>query len=66
MKRVLICSLILALSAPLCIGIPMVASAKEIDLKAICFIPKNHPLVSQTLVWTDRVNEAFKGKLKIN
>lgn len=66
MKKVLMWSLMLAVSVALCFGIPMVASAKTIELKAICFIPKNHPLVSQTIVWTDRVNEAFKGKLKIN
>ena len=66
MKRVFFWSLMVTLSAALCLGIPTLASAKEMELKAICFIPKNHPLVSQTLVWTDRVNEACKGMLNIN
>lgn len=38
----------------------------EKTLKAVCFIPKNHPLVSQTLVWVDMVNGELKGKVKIN
>jgi TRAP-type C4-dicarboxylate transport system substrate-binding protein len=66
MKRALMRSLVLVVSVALGFGIPALAPAKEIELKAICFIPKNHPLVSQTIVWADRVNEAFKGKLKIN
>ncbi len=42
------------------------ASCGEVTLKAVCFIPKNHPLVSQTLVWVDAINKELKGKLKIN
>lgn len=66
MRRILCWSLMVPLALAWCFGVPSVTSAEEIELKAICFIPKNHPLVSQTLVWADRVNEAFKGKLKVN
>lgn len=38
----------------------------ETTLRAIAFIPKNHPLMSQTVVWVDEINKALEGKLKIN
>ncbi len=38
----------------------------EVTMKAICFIPKNHPLVSQTVVWVDQINKELAGTLKIN
>jgi len=40
--------------------------AGEVTLKAVAFIPKNHPLMSQTIVWVDMVNKALAGKVKIN
>jgi TRAP-type transport system periplasmic protein len=38
----------------------------EVSLKAVAFIPKNHPLMSQTVVWVDMINKELAGKLKIN
>lgn len=38
----------------------------EVNLKAVAFIPKNHPLMSQTVVWVDMINKELAGKLKIN
>jgi TRAP-type C4-dicarboxylate transport system substrate-binding protein len=39
---------------------------EEVTLKAVAFIPKNHPLMSQTVVWVDMINKELAGKLKIN
>lgn len=42
------------------------AHAEEVTLRAVAFIPKNHPLMAQTQVWVDDVNAALKGKVKVN
>lgn len=41
-------------------------AAQEVTLRAIAFIPKTHPLMAQTGVWVNNVNDALKGKLRIN
>ena len=42
------------------------AIAGEVTFKAVAFIPKNHPLMSQTIVWVDMINKELAGKVKIN
>jgi len=42
------------------------ASAQEVTLRAIGFIPKNHPLLSEARTWVDEVNAGLKGKVSIN
>jgi len=42
------------------------ALAGEVTFKAVAFIPKNHPLMSQTIVWVDTINKELAGKVKIN
>jgi TRAP-type C4-dicarboxylate transport system substrate-binding protein len=42
------------------------ASAEEVTFKAVAFIPKNHSLMSQTIVWVDMINKELAGKVKIN
>ncbi len=42
------------------------AVAGEATFKAVAFIPKNHPLMSQTIVWVDTINKELAGKVKIN
>ncbi len=42
------------------------AIAGEVTFKAVAFIPKNHPLMSQTIVWVDTINKELAGKVKIN
>jgi TRAP-type C4-dicarboxylate transport system substrate-binding protein len=42
------------------------ACAGEVTFKAVAFIPKNHPLMSQTIVWVDMINKELTGKVKIN
>jgi TRAP-type C4-dicarboxylate transport system substrate-binding protein len=38
----------------------------ETTIKAISFIPKNHPVMAMAREWVKEVNAALKGKLKIN
>ena len=41
------------------------AYAGKLKLKAVCFLPKTHPLASQSVEWVKRVNEAFKGQIEV-
>src|SRR3990170_7748261 len=44
-----------------------VASAHaEESMRAVGFIPKNHPVMAQANVWVKTINEAMPGKIKIN
>jgi len=42
------------------------AMADEANFKAAAFIPKNHPLMSQTIVWAEMINKELAGQVKIN
>lgn len=42
------------------------SAVAETTLRAVGFIPKNHPLLEEAQVWVNEVNAALKGKLKIN
>ena len=41
------------------------AHAEE-SMRAVGFIPKNHPVMAQANVWVKTINEAMPGKIKIN
>lgn len=41
------------------------ASAEEVALRAIGFLPKNHPVMAQAPVWVEQINAALKGKLNV-
>lgn len=41
------------------------AQAQE-TMRAVSFIPKNHPVLAQANVWVDTINEKLKGKLRVN
>lgn len=41
------------------------AQAEE-SVRAVGFIPKNHPVLAQANVWVDTVNQNLKGKLRVN
>lgn len=44
-----------------------VASAHaEESMRAVSFIPKNHPVMAQANVWVKTINETLPGKFKIN
>lgn len=42
------------------------AQAQEVTLRAVGFIPKNHPVMAQSNAWVAMINEKMKGKLRIN
>ena len=42
------------------------AAAQEVTLRAVSFVPKNHPVMVQANVWVSTINEALKGKLRVN
>lgn len=46
------------------VAAPMAEAAET--LRAISFIPKNHPLMAMANAWVEEVNEALDGKLAIN
>jgi TRAP-type C4-dicarboxylate transport system substrate-binding protein len=52
----------------LCIGFisAQMALAEPIKLKAVCFLPKNHPIAAPTLEWVNRVNKMFPEDVKID
>jgi TRAP-type C4-dicarboxylate transport system substrate-binding protein len=58
--------LIIFMAAVLALMSFATVSAAEVTFKAIAFIPKNHALMSQTVVWVDMINKEMAGKVKIN
>jgi TRAP-type C4-dicarboxylate transport system substrate-binding protein len=59
---------LLAVVILLCIGVisAQMALAEPIKLKAVCFLPKNHPIAATTVEWVNRVNKMFPEDLKID
>lgn len=41
-------------------------SAQPMELKALTFVPKTHPIAAMIPVWIDRVNTELKGVIKID
>jgi TRAP-type C4-dicarboxylate transport system substrate-binding protein len=60
MGKLGVCTTVLA--AALCAA---PAQAEE-TVRAVGFIPKNHPVLVQANVWVDTVNQSLKDKLRIN
>ena len=44
----------------------MTATAAEVTVRAVGFIPKNHPVMAQANAWVNLINEKLKGKFHIN
>jgi TRAP-type C4-dicarboxylate transport system substrate-binding protein len=42
------------------------AMAKQEELRAVCFLPKNHPLAAMTVEWVKRINDYCQGEVRIN
>ena len=42
------------------------ASAQEVTMRAVAPIPKNHPVLAQSVAWVNDINAAMKGKFQIN
>lgn len=63
--RKLVTCLMVALVV-VCFGFQTSATAKPQVLKAVSFLPKDHPLCKMIHVWVDRVNKECKGEIKID
>lgn len=63
MKKIVFCILACSLMFSLSL---QTATAEEKELKAVCFLPLNHPYVLMVKEWVKRVNDACKGELKVN
>lgn len=55
---------LLGAAALLALALP--AQAQEISLRAVSFLPKNHPVMAMNQVWVDDINAALAGKVKVN
>ena len=66
MKKMLFYSFVFVLLGAFCLGVqsPTMAGAKV--LKAVSFLPKDHPLCAMIHVWVDRVNDQCKEAIKID
>ncbi len=42
------------------------ATAAETTLRAVGFIPKNHPVMAEANTWVNLINEKLKGELHVN
>ena len=66
MKRFLIYSLIMFFLVVVCFTITSPAMAGPKTLKAVSFLPKDHPLCAMIHVWVERVNAQCKDAIKID
>ena len=66
MKRITGISLVLIFFTVICFGMTSAAVAAPKSLKAVSFLPKNHPLCKMIHVWVDRVNEQCGDAININ
>jgi TRAP-type C4-dicarboxylate transport system substrate-binding protein len=41
------------------------ANSEPVKLKAVCFLPKTHPIAKMSVEWVKQVNETFKGKIEV-
>ena len=41
-------------------------TAQPMELKGVCFVPKNHPIAAMIPMWIERVNAELKDVIKIN
>jgi TRAP-type C4-dicarboxylate transport system substrate-binding protein len=66
MKRFLFYSLIMCFLGVFCFAIISPAAAGPKTLKAVSFLPKNHPLCKMIHVWVERVNDQCKDAVNID
>ncbi len=66
MKRIMLWSMISLAALAFCLGAVSSAAAGPKVLKAVSFLPKDHPLCAMIHVWVDRVNSQCGDKIKID
>ena len=62
MRRLLLCVLFASLFAVCSFS----GATAEEELKAVCFLPKNHPLAAMTVEWAKRINDYCQGEIRVN
>jgi len=63
MKRMIVLSLVLLFAASIGVSTTL---AQPVELKAVCFLPKDHRLCAMIPKWIDAVNTELKDSVKIN
>jgi len=66
MKRLTLGIFIGTLVVVLCLGASTALLAKPVKLKAVCFLPKNHPIAAMAPVWVERINTELKDQAYID
>jgi len=65
MKKSMYCLIVFVFLFGVYFAIKPIAHARSIKLKAVCFLPKTHPMAIQSVEWVNRVNEAFKDEIEV-
>ncbi|UCC66299.1 MAG: TRAP transporter substrate-binding protein DctP [Deltaproteobacteria bacterium] len=66
MKKVIFCLILCMVLGAFCLGMQGSAIAGVKVLKAVSFIPKDHPLCAMIHVWVNRVNDQCGDAIKID
>jgi len=66
MKRNVAWTVVVVFAVALCLGLSSPAAAGPKKLKAVSFLPKDHPLCAMIHVWVDRVNAECGDAVKID
>ncbi len=66
MKKLFYCSLMVLIISLFCLTVSLPVQAGPKTLKAVSFLPKDHPLCAMVHVWVNRVNEQCKDAIKID
>lgn len=66
MKKVIVCLILCMVLGAFCLGMQGSAIAGVKVLKAVSFIPKDHPLCAMIHVWVNRVNDQCGDAIKID
>ena len=66
MRKVLFVMFVMVFVAVFCLSLNTSAIAKVKILKAVSFLPKDHPLCAMIHVWIQRVNDQCKDAIKID
>lgn len=66
MKRLTLQIFVGILFVVLCLGTSTDLLAKPLQLKAVGFLPKNHPIAAMVPEWVERINTELKDQVNIN
>ena len=66
MKKVLTCTAAVLVILGVCFFKAAEVPGQPMELKAVSFVPKDHPLCAMIPTWIDRVNTELKGVVRVN